>query len=129
MFVVECVEKLTFSLQRLAIWGIDIVLLDLNLPDSRGIETFVKLHEKMPGVPVVVLTGDYDEAIGPCAVENGAQDYLVKQDADGPALSHILLYSLVRHRANQEQFATERRHRQAELLTAVQKQMLPRART
>lgn len=46
------------GLQRLAPGGIDIVLLDLNLPDSRGLETFVKLHAEVPDVPVVVLIGD-----------------------------------------------------------------------
>lgn len=104
-FEVECVEQLQQGLDRLSRGGLDIVLLDLNLPDSRGIETFVKLHDKFPEIPIVVLTGEYDDAIGPTAVEKGAQDYLVKQHANGPALTHVLRYALTRHRAQLAQIA------------------------
>lgn len=96
-FDVECVDHLQAGLACLARGGIDLVLLDLNLPDSRGLETFVKLHEQAPQIPVVVLTGEYDESIGPMAVQKGAQDYLVKQEADAHTLNRVLRHALVRH--------------------------------
>lgn len=101
-FEVECVDQLKLGLERLEKGGIDIVLLDLNLPDSRGLATFDKLYEEMPEVPIVVLTGEYDEAIGPSAVAKGAQDYLVKQHANGDTLPHVLRYALARHQVQQE---------------------------
>lgn len=101
-FESECVDTLQAGLERLAQGGIDIVLLDLNLPDSRGLETFVKLHGQSPQIPVVVLTGEYDESVGPVAVEKGAQDYLVKQQANANTLHRVLRHSLVRHRSFSE---------------------------
>ena len=97
-FETECVDRLQAGLERLAQGGIDIVLLDLNLPDSRGLDTFVKLREQLPQVPVVVLTGEYDESVGPLAVEKGAQDYLVKQQADAGTLNRVLRHAIARHR-------------------------------
>lgn len=103
LFDVDSVDQLQAGIERLTHGGIDIVLLDLNLPDSRGLETFEKLHEKSPQVPVVVLTGEYDESIGPLAVEKGAQDYLVKQQVDGLTLNRVLRHALARSHAYQEE--------------------------
>lgn len=101
-FEVECVDNLKAALERLAQGGIDIVLLDLNLPDSRGEATFEKLYAECPLVPIVVLTGEYDEEIGPSTVSKGAQDYLVKQRVGGTSLAHVLRYALARHQAQLE---------------------------
>ena len=75
---------------------IDLVLLDLGLPDSRGLETFVRAYAHAPQVPFVVLTGLDDETLALTAVRKGAQDYLVKGQTDGEvaAPGHPL-----RHRA------------------------------
>jgi MinD-like ATPase involved in chromosome partitioning or flagellar assembly/ActR/RegA family two-component response regulator len=96
---VEWVAQLAEGLERLAQGGIDVVLLDLNLPDSRGLDTFATLHQRVPDVPVVVLTGEHDESIGITAVEQGAEDYLVKQQVDGGKLPKIVAYTVARHRA------------------------------
>lgn len=74
----------------------DLVLLDLRLPDSEGMETFQKLHQHSPTVPVVVLTGIYDEALAVKAVEGGAQDYLVKGQVTGDDLVRSIRYSMLR---------------------------------
>lgn len=126
-FDVTWVEQLQPGFERLAQGGIDIVLLDLNLPDSAGLETFVRLRAQAPDVPVVVMTGEYDETIGPMAVERGAQDYLVKHQADG-ALPQVLRFALGRHRAQLEMAAAARRQQQAEMAREVQMRMLPRFR-
>jgi len=101
-YEVECADQLMLGLTRLAKGGIDIVLLDLNLPDSRREATFETLYNAYPEIPIVVLTGEYDEAIGPSTVEKGAQDYLVKQRADAASLTRVMRYSLARHRVQQE---------------------------
>jgi MinD-like ATPase involved in chromosome partitioning or flagellar assembly/CheY-like chemotaxis protein len=95
---VEWVEQLSAGLERLSGGGIDVVLLDLNLPDSRGLETFTTLHQREPGVPVIVLTGEHDESIGIVAVEQGAEEYLVKQQVDGGKLAKIIHYAVARRR-------------------------------
>ncbi len=106
---VEWVERLSMGLERLAGGGIDAVLLDLNLPDSRGMETFAALHASFPDVPVIVLTGEHDESMGILAVEQGAADYLVKQDVDGAKLAKIVQFSVARHKAQVEQITRELR--------------------
>lgn len=95
----EWVEGLASGLSRLDHGGIDVVLLDLNLADSRGLETFVTLQARVPGVPVVVLTGEQDESMGIHAVQQGAEEYLVKQQVDGGSLSKIVQYAVVRRKA------------------------------
>ena len=101
VFEVECVDQLKLGLERVAKGGIDIVLLDLNLPDSRGEATFDRLYAEIPEIPIVVLTGEYDEAIGPSTVAKGAQDYMVKQRANGASLINVLRYALARNGAQQ----------------------------
>lgn len=95
---VEWVEQLSAGLERLSEGGIDVVLLDLNLPDSCGLETFIKFQHSVSDVPVIVLTGELDEAIGITAVEQGAQVYLVKQQMDGGKLPKIVAYTVARWR-------------------------------
>lgn len=106
---VEWIERLSLGLERLACGGIDVVLLDLNLPDSRGMETFTALHASFPDVPVIVLTGEHDESMGILAVEQGAADYLVKQDVDGAKLAKIVQFAVARHKAQVEQITRELR--------------------
>ena len=76
----------------------DVALLDLTLPDSSGLETFVEFHAAWPELPTVVLTGLDDEQIAIRAVHEGAQDYLVKGAADGALLVRSLRYAIERQR-------------------------------
>lgn len=76
-----------------------VVLLDLNLPDSSGWDTFEKVHELAPDVAVILLTGLADEDLGIEAVKQGAQDYLVKGEVDGNALSRAIRYAIERKAA------------------------------
>ncbi len=75
-----------------------VVLLDLSLPDSVGLDTFRRAASAAPDVPVVVLTGLADETLGARAVQEGAQDYLVKGEVTAPHLVHALHYAAGRHR-------------------------------
>jgi signal transduction histidine kinase len=100
-FELAHVERLDEGLKRLGEETFDVVLLDLNLADSQGLDTFVRAHAQAPGVPIVVLTGLADEAIGVKAVQGGAQDYLVKGQVDGDPLVRALRYAIERKRAEE----------------------------
>ena len=76
----------------------DVVLLDLSLPDSHGLQTFIKLHEKFSAIPAILLTGLNDEELAYNSVQAGAQDYLVKGVIDSTLLSRSILYSIERAR-------------------------------
>lgn len=78
----------------------DIVLLDLSLPDSQGLDTFIRLHALSPEVPCVIMSGLNDRETASIAVRRGAQDYLVKGEVDGPLLVRIIRYSQERHQAS-----------------------------
>jgi PAS domain S-box-containing protein len=75
---------------------IDVVLLDLELPDSQGLETFHRLRAHSSNLPVVVLTEAQDEALGLDAVRAGAQDYVLKNEVSGRQLARILGYAVER---------------------------------
>ena len=77
------------------------MLLDLNLPDSRGVNTFAKVLERAPHVPVIILTAQDDMVMAMEAVRRGAQEYLVKGEADIKLLSRIIRYAIERKRAEE----------------------------
>src|ERR1700729_3502751 len=83
--------------------GISCVLLDLGLPDARGLEGVRWLHEHGPGVAVGVLTGLADEHLGAAAVRAGAQDYLVKGQVDGLLLHRVIRYAVERRHLEETQ--------------------------
>ena len=79
----------------------DAALLDLALPDSMGIATFLRIREAAPLLPVVVLTGLKDEDVGLDTVRRGAQEYLVKGEADGKAVARAIRYAIERMRSEE----------------------------
>jgi DNA-binding NtrC family response regulator len=79
---VEHVDCLSTALKRLAQVDIDVILLDLSLPDSWGCDTFTKVHIQAPNVPIVVLSGLSAENPAVRTVQEGALDYLVKGQVD-----------------------------------------------
>lgn len=101
-FVLECADRLSAGLERLAAGDIDVVLLDLGLPDSTGFDTFDRVHTHAPAVPIVVLTGSYaNEQLALRAVREGAQDYLFKSHVDGETVVHAVRYAIERKRTAQ----------------------------
>lgn len=76
----------------------DLVLLDLTLPDSHGLETVEKTEDAAPDVPIVILTGLDDSNLGIQAVRSGAQDYLIKGQVSGHLLVRAIRYAIERHR-------------------------------
>jgi signal transduction histidine kinase len=87
---------------HLAKGGVDIVLLDMGLPDGHGLDTVRRAHTVAPGVPVIVLTGLDDEALAADALKEGAQDYLIKGQIENRALPRALRHAIERHRMQTE---------------------------
>ena len=107
----ECVDRLSEGLSRLATGGIDLVLLDLGLPDSSGLDTFISAHTQSPEVPIIVLSGLDDEALAVDAVGRGAQDYLVKGQADSNLLGRAMHYAIERKKAEDALRESEEKYR------------------
>ena len=106
-FEVEWRDDLAKGIKRLADGGVDLVLLDLTLPDSRGFNTFSTLQTETPLLPIVVLTGLDDETVAVRAVRGGAQDYLVKGQVTGEQLSRAIRYAIARKTAEKRPFTVE----------------------
>ena len=98
VFRVESVVRLAEALTRLQNRDHDLVLLDLGLPDSQGLETLRQLHQAAPEVPVVVMTGTDDQDSGVAAMQEGAQDYLVKGQVTENLLVRSIQYARERHK-------------------------------
>src|SRR5262245_42645351 len=105
-FETAAVDRLRAGIQQLHEDDVNVILLDLSLPDSSGMETFRVLQKAHPRVPIVVLTGLDDQEVGNKAVAEGAQDYLIKGKVDSPRLVHSLCYALGR-RDRQERLESE----------------------
>ena len=93
--------RLSTGMEHLSAGGIDIVLLDLSLPDSQGLDTFAEMHAQASEVPIILLTGVEDEALGIQAVREGAQDYLTKGQVDRPVLVRAIRYAIERKRVEE----------------------------
>ena len=90
------VERLSEGINYLQQHVCDVVLLDMNLPDSSGLPTMTRLLDAAPNIPIIVLTGLSDESFGTDAVKSGAQDYLIKGDIDGRILKRSMFYAVER---------------------------------
>ena len=111
-FHITHVERLSDLRDQLRTGTFDIVLTDLALPDSQGLDTYRQLRACAGGLPVVVLTGLDDEAMGIAALREGAQDYLVKGQLMERALARALRYAI-------EKKSSEVRLRQAQKMEAI----------
>lgn len=101
-FEVEAAETLSAALELLAAKVYDLVLLDLGLPDSRGVDTVGKICKINLQLPIIVLTGLADEEVGLEAIKKGAEDYLVKGQSLGYLLVRAIRYAIERKRTEQE---------------------------
>lgn len=112
-YTLEWAERLQTGLERLTLGGIDVVLLDLSLPDSQGLDTFIAVNSQAPALPTVVLTGLDDETMALEAVRLGAQDYLVKGQVDGRMITRVIRYAIERKHAEEALRESEARFREA----------------
>ena len=93
---VNCVDRLSDGLASLGQQRPSVVLLDLNLPDSQGAETFRKVLDKAPGVPIVILSGQDDVGLAMKALHQGVQDYLLKNTLTSAGLDRAMRYAVER---------------------------------
>lgn len=77
---------------------IDVAVIDLSLPDSFGLDTYVSFHEKYPLIPTIIMTGTKDYEMAFIAVQNGAQDYLFKGEPSSTAIIRTIRYAIERQR-------------------------------
>lgn len=102
VIILTWVQRLQEALVALQTETFDIILTDLNLPDSTGMQTFQRLIIEASEIPLVVLTGTTDDRLGMEAVQLGAQDYLIKGEADSRKVIQAIRYAIERHQATQE---------------------------
>ena len=97
-FDVETTQNLSETLERLSSTDFDIVLLNIELPDSSGIDTLVKIHSKYPHTPVLVIIEPTEEKTAVEAIKNGADDYLIKGKIFKDVLGRSIYYALERRK-------------------------------
>ena len=101
-FQLNCVDRLSLGLEFLSSQKTELLLLDLSLPDSHGLETFARVYAHSPKVPIIVLTGNDDHMLALSAVKSGAQDYLFKGKLDRELLVRSMQYSIERKHYQEE---------------------------
>jgi two-component system, cell cycle sensor histidine kinase and response regulator CckA len=101
-FDVKHTSRLDEGLKYIVMESFDVVLLDLCLPDSKGIDTFKIMIYNAPNLPIIVLTGLKDDIFAVNAVRRGAQDYLVKGEVNGKILVRSIKYAIERKRIEKE---------------------------
>ncbi|HET7813250.1 MAG TPA: hybrid sensor histidine kinase/response regulator, partial [Candidatus Baltobacteraceae bacterium] len=94
------VSRLSAALALIAEETFDVVLLDLTLPDAEGLDAVRRMHEALPGVPIVILSASENEDVATQAVKLGAQDYLIKGQVDDASLRRALRYAIERQQEN-----------------------------
>ena len=97
-FRIQHADRLSHGLQQLADRHTDIILLDLNLPDSRGFATFEKVKEAAGNVPILIMSGMADKGLALKAVQKGAQDYLLKGRVEADLLTRAIRYGIERQK-------------------------------
>ncbi len=100
-FRLEWAESLEAGLDRLSRGGVDLVLLDFGLPDSDGLDTFLRAQSHSPGVAIIALTATADEAVAIRAIQLGAQDYLIKSSINRQLLIRAMRYAIERKRGEE----------------------------
>ena len=100
-FVVTWVDRLGHAFDKLINNVFQVILLDLSLPDSHGLDTLTRMRARAPSLPIVVLTGLDDEDLALRAIQGGAQDSLVKGRGDGDLIRRAIRYAIERHRAEE----------------------------
>ncbi len=104
-FDVTHVELMGEAIRRLQGESFDAILLDLSLPDSRGLDTIAQANAVAPHLPIVVMTGLDDESTALEAVRQGAQDFLLKGHGDGRLLARAIRYAMERKQAERDLMA------------------------
>lgn len=113
-FHLECYQSLADGWKALEDEIPEVLLLDLGLPDSVGLEKVKKIHERFPSLPIIVLTSALDEELGVNSLQAGAQDYLVKGKVDARGLCRGIEFAVQRQSVREELQRSERRVQEAQ---------------
>jgi Flp pilus assembly CpaE family ATPase len=97
-FALEFAGQLSMAVDRVAHGGVDVILLDLMLPDSRGFDTFLRMQQHARNLPIIVMSSLDDAELALQAVQAGAEDYLVKGRMSGASLLRCVRHAVERHR-------------------------------
>lgn len=116
--VIESADRLSVAIEKIKQSCYHIILLDLSLPDSAGIDTFRRIQQESSHIPVIILSGLSDMSVALEAINLGAQDYLIKGDFDGKMLSKTILYGIERKRNLEEIKANNERYELAARATS-----------
>lgn len=107
-FQLTQVNRLKTGFEKLFIEQFDLILLDLNLPDSRGFDTFIRTYDQAPELPIIILSGFGNEEVAVRAVREGAQDYLIKGEIDGRILARSIYYAIERKKIEKQLMKTQK---------------------
>ena len=121
-FELKHVDRLKTGFESLFNDLFDVLLLDLNLPDSWGFDTFIRTYDQVPELPIVIMSGFDDEDIAVKAVREGAQDYLIKGQIDGRLLARSISYAIERKETEKELMKSQKDLR--ELIEWHEKELL-----
>jgi len=105
-------DRISGAIEQLKEHAISLVLLDLSLPDSLGINSFLEIKHVAQKIPVIILTGLMDSEVALEALKQNAQDYLIKGEFDVNLLVKSIEYSIERKKAEEKIFASEEKYRQ-----------------
>lgn len=94
--------SLQAAMEKCSIENFDVILLDMNLPDSSGLATLQSLSSLVPQIPIIVLTGMHDERISFQSAQHGAQDYIMKEECTSHLLTRVIHYAIERKRVEEQ---------------------------
>lgn len=106
-FNLSWADSLAAGLERLGQGGVDVILLDLGLPDSEGLPTFTRTRLHAAGLPIVLLSGDDSEPLALQMMQDGAQDYIAKSACNGDLLSRAIQYAVARYGGRADKLAAD----------------------
>jgi len=109
-YLLEHVPRFLQGMDRLRLGSIDVVLLDLNLPDMKGLGGLVQICQDFPAVPVIILTNEINQGLAERALREGAKDYLFKSEIDERLLSRSIRYAMERQHHEDALRASEERY-------------------
>ena len=118
-FLLIWTDSLSAALARLDQGGIDLILMDLGLPDSNGLATFLALREKAVKCPIIVLSGDDDQTLALQTIQQGAQDYLVKSSCTQELLIRSVKHALARQELTIYQSRSEESSKKAKTIAVL----------
>jgi serine phosphatase RsbU (regulator of sigma subunit) len=125
-YSLEHKDRLSEGLRRITVGKADLVLLDLNLPDSSGMETFQRVLEVGDSAPVVIVSSEDEESLAVTAVRQGAEDYLVKGRFDEESLARAVRFAVERARRKKAEKALQLTEEQLFIARSVQQNLFPR---